>query len=190
MIGLMAGTVGGGLIGYYNYKKRQAESISSIANDSLTKEYLLESPPSDFPPIRKISTPGISQDMKITLFQYQTCPFCCKARVFLDYFGFSYDVIEVNSVLRQQVKWSKYKKVPILVASYGDKVVQVNDSSVIVSALYSLLADSQQTSLDQVMNYYPTLRYNGPDGKEVAEIQNKYFLMFNETKVMRTKEDI
>ena len=60
----------------------------------------------------------------------------------------------------------------------------------IVSALYSLLADSQQTSLDQVMNYYPTLRYNGPDGKEVAEIQNKYFLMFNETKVMRTKEDI
>merc|ERR1712038_2044283 len=99
--------------------------------------------------------------------------------VFLDYFGFSYDVIEVNSVLRQQVKWSKYKKVPILVASYGDKVVQVNDSSVIVSALYSLLADSQQTSLDQVMNYYPTLRYNGPDGKEVAEIQNKYFHMFS-----------
>ena len=27
----------------------------------------------------------------------------CQARVFLDYFGFSYDVIEVNSVLRQQV---------------------------------------------------------------------------------------
>ena len=69
-------------------------------------------------------------------------------------------------------------------------MVQVNDSSVIVSALYSLLADAQPTTLDQVMNYYPTLRYHDPDGKEVAEIQNKYFLMFNETKVNRTKEDI
>ena len=133
MIGLMAGTVGGGLIGYYNYKKRQAESISSIANDSLTKEYLLESPPPDFPPIRKISTPGISQDMKITLFQYQTCPFCCKARVFLDYFGFNYDVVEVNSVMRTQVKWSKYKKVPIVVVQDGDKVIQSSDILFLIS---------------------------------------------------------
>ena len=75
-----------------------------------------------FSTIRSISTPGLVQDIKITLFQYQTCPFCCKARVFLDYFGFNYDVIEVNSVMRTQVKWSKYKKVPIVVVQYGDKV--------------------------------------------------------------------
>ena len=39
----------------------------------------------------------------------------------------------------------------------------------------------------------PTLaipRYRDPDGKEVSEIQNKYFLMYNDTKVARTKEDI
>ena len=75
-----------------------------------------------FSTTRSISTPGLVQDIKITLFQYQTCPFCCKARVFLDYFGFNYDVIEVNSVMRTQVKWSKYKKVPIVVVQYGDKV--------------------------------------------------------------------
>ena len=38
------------------------------------------------------------------LYQYATCPFCCKARAFLDYMGLSYDVIEVNSVMRKQVR--------------------------------------------------------------------------------------
>ena len=78
--------------------------------------------------------------MKLTLFQYQTCPFCCKVRAFLDYYGFNYDVIEVNSVLRTQVKWSKYKKVPILVAETADgKVFQLVESSMIVSSMFSFL---------------------------------------------------
>ena len=45
-----------------------------------------------------------------------------EARAFLDYYGLNYDVVEVNSVLRSQVKWSKYKKVPIVVVEYKDKV--------------------------------------------------------------------
>ena len=53
--------------------------------------------------------------LKLTLYQYQTCPFCCKVRAFLDYYGFAYNVVEVNSVTRKQTKWSDYKKVPILV---------------------------------------------------------------------------
>ena len=53
--------------------------------------------------------------LKLTLYQYQTCPFCCKVRAFLDYYGFAYDIVEVNSVTRKQIKWSDYKKVPILV---------------------------------------------------------------------------
>jgi glutaredoxin len=53
--------------------------------------------------------------LKITLYQYQTCPFCCKVRTFLDYYGFNYDVIEVNSVRQTQIKWSNYRKVPIVV---------------------------------------------------------------------------
>ena len=53
--------------------------------------------------------------LKLTLYQYQTCPFCCKVRAFLDYYGFAYNVVEVNFVTRKQIKWSNYKKVPILV---------------------------------------------------------------------------
>ena len=60
--------------------------------------------------------------LKVTLFQYQTCPFCCKARAFLDYFGVNYDVIEVNSVLREMAKSrlvisfdTKYKDTGLLI---------------------------------------------------------------------------
>ena len=55
--------------------------------------------------------------------------------------------------------------------------------------MYSLLVDAADTKLDQVMDCYPTIKYID-DGVEKSEIQNKYFLMFNETKVSRTKEDI
>ena len=52
------------------------------------------------------------------MFQYQSCPFCCKVRAFLDYYGLPYEVIEVNPVMRQQIKFSKlYTKVPILLIS-------------------------------------------------------------------------
>ncbi len=71
----------------------------------------------------QIKIPNDSTGLEITLFQYPTCPFCCKVRAFLDYYGISYDVIEVNPVLRQQIKWSAYKKVPILLIRVGDEYV-------------------------------------------------------------------
>merc|ERR1712079_290555 len=154
-------------MGSYTNKKKD----EVIGNDQGAKQYLLSQAPPQFKPARVIkSAVDKPQNFKITLFQYQTCPFCCKARAFLDYFGLAYDVIEVNSVMRKEVKWSQYKKVPIVVVEFGDKVIQVNDSTVIVSALYSLLVDSSGSGLDQ----------------------NKYFLMYNrcEKEVQRSKEDI
>lgn len=65
----------------------------------------------------------------------------------------------------------------------------MNDSSVIVSALYSLLVDTESKGLDEIMDCYPTIKYQD-EGVERTEIQNKYFLMYNEAKVQRTKEDI
>jgi microsomal prostaglandin-E synthase 2 len=54
-------------------------------------------------------------------------------------------VVEVNSVLRTQVKWSSYKKVPILVAETPDgRVMQLNDSTMIVSSMFSFLQDKRQ----------------------------------------------
>ena len=55
-----------------------------------------------------------------------------QARAFLDYFGLNYDVVEVNSVLRTQVKWSKYKKVPIVVVETSDNKVGGSNLAVIV----------------------------------------------------------
>jgi len=191
LTGLLTGGLAGGVYAYWSHQRKLAQAGKALSTDSGTKEFLLQEPPPHFPPAKSVRNPNDNTGLKVTLFQYQTCPFCCKARVFLDYFGFSYDIVEVNSVLRQQVKWSKYKKVPILVVESEGKVIQVNDSSVIVSALFSLLADSGDSKLEEVMDCYPTLRWSDDEsGKEMSEIQNKYFLMYNETKVNRTKEDI
>ena len=119
---IAAGTVLGGLFEYQKYKS--SKKVDPIGNEDGLKQFLLKDPPPKFEPARVIPATSSSQNMKITLFQYQTCPFCCKARAFLDYFGLSYDVVEVNSVMRTQVKWSKYKKVPIVVVEVGDKVSQ------------------------------------------------------------------
>ncbi len=112
----------------------------STSDPSLTDYALPEAPPHfepAFPDVHPGGTlPGIK---KITMYQvvgkapdligatnstvslilpffcpqkYRTCPFCCKVRAFLDYYGINYDVIEVNSVTRKQLKWSKeYRKV-------------------------------------------------------------------------------
>ena len=51
----------------------------------------------------------------LMLYQYQTCPFCCKTRAFLDYYGISYEVVEVNPLFRREIKFSKYRKVPFII---------------------------------------------------------------------------
>lgn len=68
----------------------------------------------------QVVIPGDESGLKITLFQFQSCPFCCKLRAFLDYKGISYDVVEVNSVLKTEIKWSEYRKVPTLIAETPD----------------------------------------------------------------------
>lgn len=55
--------------------------------------------------------------VKLTLYQYKTCPFCSKVRAFLDYHGLPYEIVEVNPVMRQEIKWSAYRKVPILMVN-------------------------------------------------------------------------
>lgn len=39
---------------------------------------------------------GTDLGVKLTLYQYVTCPFCCKVRAFLDYKGINYDIVEVR----------------------------------------------------------------------------------------------
>lgn len=80
----------------------------------------------------QVSVATDSSGLHLVLYQYPTCPFCCKVRAFLDFYGLSYDVVEVDPVLRTQTKWSDYKKVPILLASVGDGKYVVSDGWVAV----------------------------------------------------------
>eukprot|EP01025_Chloroclados_australasicus_P029892 TRINITY_DN2987_c1_g2_i1.p1 TRINITY_DN2987_c1_g2~~TRINITY_DN2987_c1_g2_i1.p1 ORF type:complete len:352 (-),score=18.27 TRINITY_DN2987_c1_g2_i1:404-1459(-) len=66
-----------------------------------------------------------------TLYQYQICPFCNKVRAFMDYHNIPYKIVEVNPVTKSELKWSNYKKVPVLLMDEE----QVNDSNIIISRL-------------------------------------------------------
>merc|ERR1711976_326710 len=139
-------------------------------------------------PIRSIHSETDKTGLKLTLYQYQTCPFCCKVRAYLDYHGFSYDVVEVNSVWRKELKWTKYPKVPILVVDgHGpDGYLQINDSSVIISVLETLLEDPSST-IEKVNSYYPAL-ISQEKRKTVYEFPNKYFIMYGEKKLSTSEE--
>jgi len=68
----------------------------------------------------------------VVLYQYQACPFCNKVRAFLDYHDIPYKVVEVNPLSKKEIKWSDYKKVPILTVD-GEQLV---DSSDIINILH------------------------------------------------------
>ena len=55
---------------------------------------------------------------------------------------------------------------------------QINDSSVIVSALRSLLLGHD--SLEQILVYYPEMKMQDSEGKEIVEFANRYFIMRKE----------
>ncbi len=47
---------------------------------------------------------------RIILYQYATCPFCNKVKVYLDYYGIPYEKVEVRPVPKSQLSWFKGKK--------------------------------------------------------------------------------
>lgn len=62
--------------------------------------------------------------LSVTLYQYQNCPFCGKVRAFLDYYGVDYSIVEVNPLWKKEISFSKYKKVPFVIAN--DKQVRTS----------------------------------------------------------------
>lgn len=145
----------------------------------------------DVPIARKIVNHNDKSNLNLVLFQYQTCPFCCKVRAYLDANGFSYSVVEVDAVLRQSIKWSPYKKVPSLLARQKDgRYVQLTESSMIISALESYKKDSSQ-DIGALARLYPHVSYHDDKGKKKHDVLNKYFIMFNEnTPKNLSKEDL
>ncbi|KAM5146167.1 prostaglandin E synthase 2 [Mantella aurantiaca] len=116
--------------------------------------------------------------LQLTLYQYKTCPFCSKVRAFLDYHQLPHEIVEVNPVMRKEIKFSSYRKVPILLANAGCSL-QLNDSSVIISAVKSFLI-SKKKNLEEIVSYYPAMKVTNEKGKEVTEYGNRYWLMLDE----------
>ncbi|KAA8528767.1 hypothetical protein F0562_036122 [Nyssa sinensis] len=104
-------------------------AASSLAEDVQAKE----------PPCSKKFLPN-----DVVLYQYEACPFCNKVKAFLDYYDIPYKVVEVNPISKKEIKWSDYKKVPILVVD-GEQMV---DSSVIIDKLFQKI--HPEISLDSV----------------------------------------
>lgn len=55
--------------------------------------------------------------LTVTLYQYQNCPFCGKVRAFLDFYGIDYTIVEVNPLWKKEISFSKYRKVPFILAN-------------------------------------------------------------------------
>ncbi|XP_068691923.1 prostaglandin E synthase 2-like [Montipora foliosa] len=108
--------------------------------------------------------------LSVTLYQYQNCPFCGKVRAFLDYYGIDYTIVEVSPIWKREISFSSYKKVPFVIANNK----QINDCSVIISALRSVMLG--QDSVEQILIYYPEIKMQKADGKEEKEYANKYFI--------------
>ncbi|KAI9113394.1 hypothetical protein K1719_015919 [Acacia pycnantha] len=84
---------------------------------------------------------------EVVLYQYEACPFCNKVKAFLDYYDIPYKIVEVNPINKKEIKWSDYKKVPIVTADSEQMV----DSSGIIDKLlkrmhpdYDLNADEEK----------------------------------------------
>ncbi|XP_062854789.1 prostaglandin E synthase 2 [Trichomycterus rosablanca] len=124
-----------------------------------------------------VKAPDAGSDLKLTLYQYKTCPFCSKVRAFLDCHRLPYEIVEVNPVMRQEIKWSAYRKVPILMVNGS---VQLNESSVIISVLMTHLLSKEKT-ISQILACYPEIQAKNDRGKDVIEYGNKYWVMVNDT---------
>jgi len=115
---------------------------------------------------------ALTKPEKWTLYQYATCPFCCKVRAFLDYYGIEYEKVEVNPVNRKEIKFQEYRKVPFVRS--GD--TQINDSSLIISVLKGNFLG--KGDIQTLVSYYPFLE--SEDGKGKGEYANVYNVMYQQ----------
>lgn len=77
----------------------------------------------------------------LVLYQYEACPFCNKVKAFLDYYDLPYKIIEVNPISKKELKWSDYKKVPVVLVD-GEQMVNSSD---IINKLYEKVRSGDST---------------------------------------------
>ncbi|CAH0703394.1 unnamed protein product [Spodoptera exigua] len=164
--------VGAGYGGYTHYKV----NVKKTFKPGETEEYAFLKEAPEYAAHYKIINDADTSNLQLTLFQYRTCPFCCKVRSYLDSRGISYEIVEVDAVLRQAIKWSGYKKVPILLAKVDGGYQQLLDSTAIISVLETYLKD-KSSELREIIKFYPVTKFVNETGNDTTDIANKYFIM-------------
>jgi microsomal prostaglandin-E synthase 2 len=100
---------------------------------------------------RFFSTPSTSipttssSPLSLVLYQYQICPFCNRVKAFLDYNKIRYETVEVNPITKKQIKFSGFKKVPLVTMKQDNHTME--DSMKILE----YIRDSSIFSKDQKM---------------------------------------
>ena len=206
MLGVVAGgTAGAGWSGYL--KTVEDKEKQQFKMQEMFGPPIIDKKPENLKIMRQIVNPKDNTGLDLILFQFQTCPFCCKVRSFLDFSGLSYSVVEgllfsfffndlsnlwifiVDAVLRQSIKWSNTKKVPIMLARMKDgRYVQLTDSSMIISVLASYMLDQKTSGIEEIARFYPYVSFTDVWGSNI-DIANKYFLMFQDKKPKQSKEE-
>lgn len=69
--------------------------------------------------------------------------YCLILAAFLDYYDIPFKVVEVNPINKKEIKWSDYKKVPILTVD-GQQLVDSSGSFIhafifVLSVLYNIV---------------------------------------------------
>lgn len=67
--------------------------------------------------LRALCTTAPDPFTDLTLYQFKTCPFCCRVKAFLDYADISYETIEVNPIRKTELKdkvFNNIKRVPLI----------------------------------------------------------------------------
>ncbi|CAK8688835.1 unnamed protein product [Clavelina lepadiformis] len=117
--------------------------------------------------------------INIKLFQYQTCPFCSKTRFFMRAHNIPFEDIEVHPIFKKETKRAKSKKVPVVFVEKDGEVLEIADSSLIMSVLSSYLVNDN-LSITEIMKLYPHTTQIDDDGKKKDVILNKYWLIHDE----------
>jgi microsomal prostaglandin-E synthase 2 len=105
--------------------------------------------------------------LSFRLYQYASCPYCAQIRTYLDYFGFSYHVTEVDSYSKEELtKFTRARQLPILVIE--DKLsterhkqrFHLTNATAILSALESVRNDKHINFNKILTQYLPILKEN------------------------------
>lgn len=101
-------------------------------------------------------------------------PFCCKVRAYLNYNRIPYNIVEINSIMNTQTKWSLYDRVPIVVIE--NEQIQLNDSSLIISAIESYIRQPTKT-FKSIMKLYQTIVQKDEKGNLSFSYPNRHFIV-------------